>query len=61
MDKREKSIALAETVRKACIEAAREGFRDASVSGLCRDGAEEAAIGAIQKLDINGLVEKEVS
>lgn len=61
MDQRDKSIVLAETVRKACIEAAREGFRDASVSGLCRDGAEEAAISAIQKLDINDLVEKEES
>lgn len=47
---------LAEAVKQACIEAAREGFQDASMSGLCSDGAMEAAIGAIQKLDIKEIV-----
>lgn len=49
---------LAERVRKACIEAAREGFLDASMSGLCAEGAMEAAISAIQKLDIEKIVEQ---
>ncbi|HET6528588.1 MAG TPA: acetyltransferase [Balneolaceae bacterium] len=52
-------IELAERVRKASIEAAREGFKDASLSGLCSEGAMEAAIGAIQSLDLKQLVEKE--
>lgn len=49
---------LAERVRKACIEAAREGFMDASMSGLCTEGALEAATSAIQKLDIEKIVEQ---
>jgi len=49
---------LAVEVRNACIEAAREGFMDASMSGLCTEGAMEAAISAIQKLDIEKIVEQ---
>jgi len=49
---------LAERVRKACVEAAREGFMDASMSGLCEEGAMEAAISAIQKLDIEKIVKQ---
>lgn len=47
----------AEKVRKACIRAAREGFRDASMSGLCTEGAVEAAIGAMQSLDLEDLLD----
>lgn len=46
-------------IRQACIEAAREGFRDASVSGLCTDGAIEAAIGAIQSLKLENFLNKQ--
>lgn len=49
---------VAEKVRRACIQAAREGFQDASMSGLCREGAEEAAVSAIQELDLEELLEK---
>lgn len=49
---------LAEKVREACISAAREGFRDASMSGLCEDGAIEAAIGAMQMLDLDKILSK---
>ena len=49
---------LAVEVRNACIEAAREGFMDASMSGLCTEGTMEAAISAIQKLDIEKIVEQ---
>lgn len=49
---------IAETVREACLKAAREGFLDASISGLCSEGAMEAAIGAIQSLDLNAIIEK---
>lgn len=47
---------VAEKVREACIEAARKGFLDASMSGLCTEGAAEAAISAIQKLDLNDIL-----
>ncbi|MDZ7716816.1 MAG: acetyltransferase [Balneolaceae bacterium] len=49
---------LAQEVQDACFEAAKEGFQEASISGLCRDGAIEAALGAIQSLDINKLIKQ---
>ncbi len=54
------NLEVAEIVKNACIEAAKEGFQDASVSGLCLEGAMEAAISAMenlnpeQLLDVNG-------
>lgn len=51
-------IDLAESIRQACIEAARDGFRDASMSGLCSEGAMEAAVGAMQSLDIEQLIKQ---
>ncbi len=49
---------IAEIVQKACIEAARSGFTDASISGLCTEGAMEAAISAIQMLDLEKLLKR---
>lgn len=49
-------LQIAQKVKEACIQAAREGFRDASMSGLCTEGAMEAAISAIQKLKIEDLI-----
>lgn len=46
----------AEIIRQACISAAREGFMDASISGLCTEGAIEAAISAIQNLDLSKVI-----
>lgn len=46
---------FAEILRSECIQAARDGFRDASMSGLCAEGAMEAAIGGIQSLDVDKL------
>lgn len=56
MDNREHK--LAEAIRAKCIEAARDGFRDASMSGLCADGAIEAAISAMQSLDVDQLIKE---
>ena len=50
-------IRLAELVRTACIDAAKRGFDDAAISGLCHDGAVECAIGAIGAIDLDRLVE----
>lgn len=47
---------LAEKVKKACIDAAKEGFQDASMSGLCNEGAMEAAVSAIQRLDLTKII-----
>ncbi|MFY0683751.1 MAG: acetyltransferase [Balneola sp.] len=46
----------AEVIRQACIKAAKEGFMDASISGLCTEGTIEAAISAIQNLDLSRVL-----
>ncbi|HKQ31208.1 MAG TPA: hypothetical protein VJS66_07990 [Burkholderiales bacterium] len=50
---------IAEAVRQLCIQAARRGYRQAAESGLCDEGALEAAIGAMQMLDLNQVVLQE--
>lgn len=50
------ALRLAEAVRAACIRAMREAHRDAAISGLCSEGALEAAIGAVQQLDLSALI-----
>jgi hypothetical protein len=47
---------LAERVRQACVEAALAGYERAEISGLCREGAFEAAISAIRMVDLSALV-----
>lgn len=49
---------LAELIRMECIKAAKEAFQDASIRGLCADGAVEAAVGAIQSLDMDKIIQK---
>jgi hypothetical protein len=41
-----------EAVRQACIEAALAAYEDAGIAGLCAEGRWEAAISAMQALDI---------
>lgn len=52
----EAALRLATTIRQACIGAARTGYEDAALSGLCHEGAMEAAISAIQMLDLEVLI-----
>lgn len=52
----DRESALADAVRRACIAAAIDGYHDASVRGLCAEGAWEAAVGAMQSLDVEALV-----
>jgi len=47
---------IARHVQRACIEAALRGYKDAAMSGLCDEGAFEAAISAMQMLDLEELV-----
>lgn len=47
---------FAKYISNACIQAAREGFLDASLRGLCQEGAMEAAISAIQSLDLSEVI-----
>ncbi|WP_069133502.1 acetyltransferase [Rhodohalobacter halophilus] len=55
MSEQEK-MELAERIKKECIKAAKEGFREASMSGLCTEGAMEAAVSAIQNLNLGKLL-----
>lgn len=52
------TLAIAKAVQNACIKEAKDGFRDASIRGLCSEGAMEAAISAIQMVDVDKIVEK---
>jgi len=47
---------IAEAVRRMCIQAAKQGYAQAAASGLCGEGALEAAIGAMQMLDLNQVI-----
>lgn len=55
-DARQK-LELAEHVRRACVEAAIEGYERAAMSGLCHEGAWEAAIGAMRMVDLAALLD----
>lgn len=47
---------LAEAVRAACLKAAKEGYEQASASGLCHEGAMEASLGAVSMLDLKAVL-----
>lgn len=51
---------LIEAVRRACIDAAIDGYERASISGLCHEGAWEAAVSAIRMASLHALVEQAV-
>lgn len=55
----EEGVRVAELVRDACIQAALDGYRDAAISGLCHEGAFEAALDAIRMLDLTAVLEQE--
>jgi hypothetical protein len=46
---------LTEAVRQACIQAALDAYEDAGISGLCAEGRWEAAISAMQSLDLKPI------
>ena len=52
----EDSLRIAVSVRAACLTAALESYEDASMRGLCREGAWECAIGAIRSLNLQHIL-----
>jgi hypothetical protein len=52
-----RSLALAEAVRSACVEAALQAYEDAGLHGLCQEGRWECAVEAIRGLDLAAIVE----
>lgn len=57
-NRNELNMVLAEEVRKACLKAVKESFSDALMRGLCAEGAVEAAVGAVQSLDLTEIVKR---
>ena len=49
-------LELAGNVRRACVEAAIDGYERAAMSGLCREGAWEAAVSAMRMVDLAALL-----
>ena len=47
---------IADAVRVACLQAAREAYENAGSSGLCEEGRWECALGAIRSLDLAAVV-----
>ena len=54
------SSVVAETVRAACLDAARLAYEDAGIRGLCADGRWEAALTAIRQLDLSDVLDLRV-
>jgi hypothetical protein len=50
--------AFAGNVRDACIQAALAAYEQAGIQGLCEEGRFEAAVGAMQAIDVNALAAK---
>jgi len=53
------SLKIARAVQQACIQAASDAYENAAISGLCDEGALEAAIGAIRMLDLEAVLNGE--
>lgn len=49
---------MAEIVRQACIDAAIQGYERARISGLCNEGAWEAAVSAVRMLDLHDALQR---
>ena len=49
---------LAEKVRQACVAAAKAGFEQARLDGLCVEGAVETAVSSIQNLNLETVLTK---
>jgi pentatricopeptide repeat protein len=47
---------LAERIRAALVQSALHAYEDAGVRGLCAEGRWEVALGAMQSLDLSGIV-----
>lgn len=50
------SVRVAEQLREALIRHALAAYEDASLRGLCAEGAWEAAVSAMRQLDVRTLV-----
>ncbi|MGE0681088.1 MAG: acetyltransferase [Candidatus Binatia bacterium] len=49
-------LRVAEIVRAACLAAAQESYEEASMRGLCHEGAWEYAMGVVRTLDLRSVL-----
>lgn len=49
-------MAVAETVRGQCVDAALRAYEDAGISGLCAEGRWELAVQAIRGVDLRSSI-----
>lgn len=49
---------LAARIRDRCREAAVQAYDDAGVQGLCAEGRWEAAVGAIETVDLKSVLQE---
>ena len=49
-------LRVAEAVRAACLAAAQESYDEASMCGLCHEGAWEYALGVVRTLDLQSIL-----
>jgi hypothetical protein len=50
------ALQIAEAIRAACIAVALDSYEDASMRGLCHEGAWECAVGAMRTLNLQALL-----
>jgi hypothetical protein len=46
---------IVEAVREVCIRAAQQAYEEAAVSGVCAEGAFEAAVGAMRMVELRAV------
>ena len=47
---------MARRIRAACLETARQAYEDAGVQGLCAEGRWEAAMSALEMIDVQAIL-----
>jgi hypothetical protein len=52
----EQFLRVAEAVRAACLATAQESYEEASIRGLCHEGAWEYAMDMVRTLDVRSLL-----
>jgi len=51
-------LQLATAVRNACVRAALDGYEQAQIAGLCQEGAWEAAVDAMRRIDLKMMLQE---
>jgi hypothetical protein len=51
--------ALAESIRRAIIQAGEAAYEDAGIQGLCAEGRWEAAVAAMRSVDLASIIHRE--